>query len=132
MVNPMVVEGQVAGGVVQGIGGVLFEQAVYDADGNPQAATMLDYLIPTSAEIPVLEHGHVITPSDTPGGHKGVGEGGAIGAPPCVINAVNDALRPLGVSFTRQPLTPDAIVSAVIEKRTRGYERPVVADADSR
>ena len=118
MVNPMVVEGQVAGGVAQGIGGALFEHAVYDADGNPQAATLLDYLIPTSGEIPLLEHGHVITPSDTPGGHKGVGEGGAIGAPACVINAVNDALRPLRVSFTRQPLTPDAIVRAVIEGRT--------------
>ena len=115
MVNPMIVEGQIAGGVVQGIGGALYECAPYDADGNPRATTLLDYLVPTAAEVPILEHGHVVTPSDTPGGHKGVGEGGAIGAPACVVNAVNDALAPLGVRIARQPLTPDAITSAIAE-----------------
>ena len=113
MVNPMIVEGQIAGGVVQGIGGALYECAPYDTDGNPRATTLLDYLVPTAAEVPILEHGHVVTPSDTPGGHKGVGEGGAIGAPACVVNAVNDALAPLGVRIARQPLTPDAITSAI-------------------
>ena len=115
MVNPMIVEGQIAGGVVQGIGGALYEWAPYDTDGNPRATTLLDYVMPTAAEVPILEHGHVVTPSDTPGGHKGVGEGGAIGAPACVVNAINDALAPLGIRFARQPLTPDAIISAIAE-----------------
>ena len=115
MVNPMIVEGQIAGGVVQGIGGALYEWAPYDGDGNPRATTLLDYIMPTAAEVPILEHGHVVTPSDTPGGHKGVGEGGAIGAPACVVNAVNDALAPLGIRLSRQPLTPDAIISAIAE-----------------
>ena len=115
MVNPMIVEGQIAGGVVQGIGGALYEWAPYDTEGNPLATTLLDYVMPTAAEVPILEYGHVVTPSDTPGGHKGVGEGGAIGAPACVMNAVNDALAPLGIRLSRQPLTPDAIISAIAE-----------------
>ncbi len=119
MVNPMIVEGQIAGGVVQGVGGALYEWAPYDADGNPRATTLLDYVMPTAAEVPILEHGHVVTPSDTPGGHKGVGEGGAIGAPACVVNAVNDALGPLGIRLSRQPLTPDAIISAIAEAESR-------------
>ena len=75
--------------------------------------------MPTAAEVPILEHGHVVTPSDTPGGHKGVGEGGAIGAPACAVNAVNDALALLGIRLARQPLTPDAIVSAIAEAESR-------------
>ena len=124
MVNPMVVEGQIAGGVVQGIGGALYEWAPYDEDGNPRATTLLDYVIPTASEVPILEHGHIVTPSDTPGGHKGVGEGGAIGAPACVVNAVNDALAPLGIRLARQPLTPSAILSAIADA-----ERDQAADA---
>lgn len=129
MVNPMVVEGQIAGGVVQGIGGALYEWAPYDEDGNPLATTLLDYVMPAAAEVPILEHGHVVTPSDTPGGHKGVGEGGAIGAPACVVNAVNDALAPLGVRLTRQPLTPDAILSAVAAtgERSQGAETAIAS-----
>ena len=82
MINPSVVEGQIAGGVAQGIGGVLFEHLAYDADGNPLATTLMDYLVPSAAELPSIEYGHIETPSPGPGGHKGVGEGGAIGAPP--------------------------------------------------
>lgn len=115
MINPMVVEGQIAGGVVQGLGGVLYEDAAYDEDGNPLATTFLDYLIPTTTEVPDLEYGHVVTPSDSPGGHKGMGEGGAIGAPPCVFNAVADALSGLGVITARQPLTPDAIIALLAD-----------------
>jgi carbon-monoxide dehydrogenase large subunit len=113
MINPMVVEGQIAGGVVQGIGGALLEHFVYDGDGNPLTTTFLDYLLPTTTEVPRLEYGHIETASDRPGGHKGLGEGGAIGAPAAVFNAVADALAPLGVRLTRQPLTPDAIVDAL-------------------
>jgi len=115
MINPAVVEGQIAGGSVQGIGGALYEHLAYDADANPIASTFMDYLLPTMAEIPVIEYGHVETPSQGPGGYKGVGEGGAIGAPPAVANAVADALTPLGVTVTRLPLTP-AAVRALIEE----------------
>ena len=94
MINPMIVEGQVAGGVVQGIGGVLYEHFVYDDDGNPLTTTFMDYLVPTAAEVPDIEYGHVETPSTTPGGHKGMGEGGAIGAPPCVVQRGRRRPRP--------------------------------------
>jgi carbon-monoxide dehydrogenase large subunit len=112
MINPSVVEGQIAGGVVQGIGGALYEHMKYDDEGNPLATTFVDYLLPTAAEVPLIEYGHVETPSPTnPGGHKGMGEGGAIASPPAVINAVADALAPLGVTVRRQPLSPGEIVA---------------------
>ena len=115
MINPTVVEGQIAGGSVQGIGGVLYEHLAYDVDGNPLASTFMDYLVPTIAEVPVIEYGHVETPGPGPGGYKGVGEGGAIGAPPAVINAVADALAPLGITITRLPLAPSAIRALIAE-----------------
>jgi carbon-monoxide dehydrogenase large subunit len=115
MINPNVVEGQIAGGVVQGIGGVLFEHLAYDELGNPITTTFMDYLVPTAAEIPLIEYGHIETPSPGPGGYKGVGEGGAIGAPPAVVNAVADALSPLGVTVTRLPLGPSEILALVAE-----------------
>ncbi len=117
MINPNVVEGQIAGGTVQGIGGVLYEHLAYDDDGNPQATTFMDYLLPTAAEVPVIEYGHIETPSAGPGGYKGVGEGGAIGAPPAVVNAVADALSPFGVTVTRLPLGPSQIL-ALLEGRS--------------
>jgi len=113
MINPNIVEGQIDGGVVQGIGGVLYEHFVYDGDGNPLTTTFLDYLLPTAAEVPEIEHGHIETPAMTPGGYKGVGEGGAIGAPAAVVNAVADALRALGVESLSQPLGPARIVAAI-------------------
>jgi carbon-monoxide dehydrogenase large subunit len=109
MINPNVVEGQIAGGTVQGIGGALLEHLAYDDEGNPVATTFMDYLLPTAAEIPVIEHGHIETPSRGPGGYKGVGEGGAIGAPPAVVNAVADALSPFGIELTDLPLTPNRL-----------------------
>ncbi len=113
MINPNVVEGQIAGGTVQGIGGVLFEHLVYDDDGNPITTTFMDYLLPTAAEVPPIEFGHIETPSPGPGGYKGVGEGGAIGAPPAVVNAVADALSPLGVRITKLPLSPANLLSLI-------------------
>ena len=113
MINPDIVEGQIAGGTVQGIGGALYEHLAYDEDGNPIATTFMDYLLPTAMEVPVIEYGHIETPSPGPGGHKGVGEGGAIGAPPSVVNAVADALSPFGVTVTRLPLNPAQIVALV-------------------
>ena len=115
MINPDVVEGQIAGGVVQGIGGVLLEHLAYDDAGNPLATTFLDYLLPSAVEVPPIEFGHVETPGPGPGGFKGVGEGGAIGAPPAVVNAVADALSPFGVTVTRLPLTPERIVTLLKE-----------------
>ena len=73
----------------------------------------MDYLLPTAAEVPMIEYGHVVTPGPGPGGYKGVGEGGAIGAPPAVINAVADALAPLGVTITDQPLSPARLVALI-------------------
>jgi carbon-monoxide dehydrogenase large subunit len=113
MINPTIVEGQIAGGTVQGIGGALLEHLAYDDEGNPVTTTFLDYLLPTAADVPVIEYGHVVTPGPGPGGYKGVGEGGAIGAPPAVINAVADALAPFGVKVTRLPLTPEAVLALV-------------------
>ena len=113
MINPSVVEGQIAGGTVQGIGGVLLEHQAYDDDGNPVATTFMDYLLPTAPEVPDIEYGHIETPSPGPGGYKGAGEGGAIGAPPAVINAVADALSPFGVEINRLPITPESVVEMV-------------------
>jgi carbon-monoxide dehydrogenase large subunit len=113
MINPDVVEGQIAGGIVQGVGGVLLEHLAYDDDGNPLSTTFMDYLVPSAAEVPPIEYGHIETPSPGPGGYKGVGEGGAIGAPPAVVNAVADALAPFGVDVTHLPLSPARIVSLI-------------------
>ena len=119
MINPAVVEGQIDGGTVQGIGGALYEHLVYDEDGNPVTTTFMDYLLPTAAEVPVIEHVHLETPGPGPGGYKGVGEGGAIGAPPAVVNAVADALSPFGVTISDQPLSPSKIVAVLEEARSR-------------
>jgi carbon-monoxide dehydrogenase large subunit len=114
MINPQVVEGQIYGGVVQGIGGVLFEDFRYDDDGNPLTTTFLDYLLPTAGEVPAIEVGHLETASTTnPGGFKGMGEGGAIGAHAAVANAVGDALAHLGVTVTTTPLGPQEIFELV-------------------
>ena len=117
MINPNVVEGQIAGGTVQGIGGALLEDMVYDDDGNPLSSTFVDYLLPTATEIPPIEFGHIEIPGPGVGGYKGVGEGGAIGATPAVINAINDALAPLGVTLTRLPASPSAIVELLDQAR---------------
>ena len=91
----------------------------YDEAGNPLATTFLDYLLPTAAEVPPIEFGHIETPSPTPGGFKGMGEGGAIGAPPAVVNAVAGRAGPLGARLTRQPLTPSALLSAMSRRPNR-------------
>lgn len=114
MINPTVVEGQIVGGVVQGIGGVLYEHMAYDEDGNPLASTFLDYLLPGAAEMPNIEIGHIETLADTEGGFKGMAEGGTIGAPAAVANAVADALAPLGVELTDFPLGPSQIIEAIM------------------
>ncbi len=111
MINPAIVEGQIAGGVVQGIGGVLSEEISYDAMGNPTAVTFKDYVIPSAHDVPQIEYVHLITPSDSEGGFKGVGEGGAIVAPPAMVNAVADALAPFGGRCYDLPLTPSRLLA---------------------
>jgi carbon-monoxide dehydrogenase large subunit len=119
MINPNIVEGQIAGGTAQGIAGALYEHLAYDEDGNPMSTTYLDYLVPTAGDIPSIEYGHVVGPGAGPGGFKGVGEGGAIGAPAAVVNAVADALAPFGVRITELPVTPEKILSLLDEQGTQ-------------
>jgi carbon-monoxide dehydrogenase large subunit len=110
LINPMVVDGQIQGGVAHGVSNALFEEVPYDAAGQPLAATFMDYLIPTAAEVPPLEIAHMETPSPlNPTGVKGAGEGGAIVAPAAIAAAIEDALRPLGVRITSLPLPPERL-----------------------
>jgi aerobic carbon-monoxide dehydrogenase large subunit len=107
VVNPMVVDGQVHGGAAQGIGNALLEEVVYDTDANPLTTTLMDYLLPTSGEVPDIEVVHIETPSPhNPGGMKGMGEGGTIGAAAAVGNAVANALPEIAHLLTETPLTP--------------------------
>jgi aerobic carbon-monoxide dehydrogenase large subunit len=113
MINPKIVEGQIFGGVVQGLGGVLYEHMLYDDDGNPLASTFVDYLLPTACEVPTIEVGHIESLAANPLGVKGMGEGGAMASPAAVINAVADALAPLGVTISGSPLGPKQILEMV-------------------
>jgi carbon-monoxide dehydrogenase large subunit len=114
MINPLIVEGQVHGGTVQGIGGALLEHLVYDAEGQPLSQTLMDYLMPTALDVPTIEVHHLETPSPfTIGGFKGMGEGGAIAPLPALANAVSDALAPFGVSVDSLPLSPDRILTLI-------------------
>jgi carbon-monoxide dehydrogenase large subunit len=110
LINPAVVDGQIAGGVAQGIGAVLYEHSVYDERGNCQSGTFLDYLLPTAAEIPDIEIHHLETPSEIEANYRGVGEGGMIAAPAALTNAIEDALSHLGVRITEQHLPPTRIL----------------------
>jgi carbon-monoxide dehydrogenase large subunit len=115
VINPQLVDEQIRGGIVQGIGGALFEHCLYDEDGQFLNATMMDYLVPMAGEMPDIEIGHVVTPTaDSELGAKGAGEAGTAGAPACVMNAINDALRPLGAApLTRMPITPELVLRAL-------------------
>jgi carbon-monoxide dehydrogenase large subunit len=110
LVNPMIVDGQVHGGVAQGIANALYEEIKYDEHGNLLTTSLADYLPPTSAEVPEIEIHHLVTLSEaTITRAKGVGEGGTIGAPAAVVNAVVDALAPFGIQFFELPVTPQRI-----------------------
>jgi carbon-monoxide dehydrogenase large subunit len=114
VINPQLVDEQMRGGVVQGIGGALFEHCIYDDQGQLLNATMADYLVPMAAEMPDIEIAHVETPTTTSVlGAKGAGEAGTGGAPAAVMNAVNDALRPLNAEVTAQPITPQRVLEAL-------------------
>jgi CO/xanthine dehydrogenase Mo-binding subunit len=106
MINPMVVEGQVHGGIAHGIGNALLEEVAYDSAGQLMTGTLMDYPVPVASALPSVTIGHLEMPSPhTPGGVKGMGEGGTVGAPAAIANAP----RPLGVSVTRLPLMPEAL-----------------------
>jgi carbon-monoxide dehydrogenase large subunit len=110
IINPMIVEGQAIGGVAQGLGAALLEEMAYGEGGQPLTGSLMDYLIPTAAELPRITvlHGEEPSPS-TLGGFKGVGEGGTIGAPAAIANAVADALAPLGIEIAELPITPERL-----------------------
>jgi carbon-monoxide dehydrogenase large subunit len=115
IINPQLVDEQIRGGVVQGIGAALYEHCIYDGNGQLLNGNMADYLVPMAAEMPDIEVGHVVSPTaDSELGAKGAGEAGTAGAPACVMNAVNDALRPLGAKIvTEMPITPDVVLRAL-------------------
>ncbi len=113
-INPMIVEGQVHGGLAQGIGQALYEGAEYDSDGNLLTASLADYLIPSAADLPSFETGTTVTPSTTHSlGTKGVGEAGAIASTPAIINGIVDALRPMGVTDVLMPASPQNVWRAI-------------------
>jgi aerobic carbon-monoxide dehydrogenase large subunit len=118
LVNPMIVDGQIFGGLAQGIGTALYEEMPFDSAGQPLATTLADYLLPGPTEVPAPRLDHMETPSPyTMFGVKGVGEGGAIAPPAAIANAVNDALRPLGVEVLCSPITPRRVVESVLAAR---------------
>ena len=110
IINPLIVEGQTVGGVAQGVGAALLEELVYDPDGQLLTGSLMDYMVPTAMEIPPVAVQHLDRPSPTTlGGFKGAGEGGTIGAPAAIANAVADALAPLGVEISELPVTPERL-----------------------
>jgi carbon-monoxide dehydrogenase large subunit len=127
VINPMIVDGQVQGGVAHGIGNALFEWMKYDEAGQPLTATFQDYLLPTALDVPRCTIEHVETPNPlNPLGVKGAGEGGTIPAPAAIVSAIEDALSPFGVQFSDVPLTPARIVQAVQESEAGAAIRGVV------
>ena len=116
LVNPMIVDGQVHGGVAQGIGTALYEEMPYDESAQPLASTLADYHLPGATEIPSVRIDHMETPSPyTRFGQKGIGEGGAIGPPAAIANAINDALGTLGVEVDSTPITMGKVLAKIIE-----------------
>jgi len=122
MINPMIVDGQVQGGIAQGIGTALYEEIPYDEHGQPLATTFADYMVPCAPEIPDVRLAHLVSPATTTEyGVKGLGEGGAIAPPAAIANAVADAFRSIGASFNETPLTPRRVSEAIDRaRRTKG------------
>ncbi|MGI8649015.1 MAG: xanthine dehydrogenase family protein molybdopterin-binding subunit, partial [Rubrobacter sp.] len=119
IVNPQIVNGQLHGGIAQGIGQALYEEAVYDENGNPITSTLLDYMFPGAPELPNFTLEQTVTPSPTnPMGVKGIGESGAIGSSPAVMNAVIDALSHLGVTHLDMPASPMKVWEAIKDAKT--------------
>jgi 2-furoyl-CoA dehydrogenase large subunit len=120
MLNPRIVQGQHLGSLAHGIGGTIYEDLSYDENGQLVNASFKDYFVPTVMEIPDWTLDHLITPTPfTPGGYKGSGETGTIAVPPCLANAVDDALKPLGANLRTLPLSPDLLWRTIQEAKTR-------------
>jgi carbon-monoxide dehydrogenase large subunit len=120
IINPQIVDGQVHGGVAQGIGAALYEEIVYDAQGQLHTASLVDYLVPSACEIPGIDVVHLETLSPTTlGGFRGMGEGGTIGAPAAVANAIADALAPLGIEINELPVTPERLFRLINARQKR-------------
>src|ERR1051326_223032 len=120
VINPMLADEQLRGGIVQGIGAALYEECLYSPDGQLLNGNMADYLVPMAVEMPDVVCAHVETPTrQSQLGAKGVGEAGTAGAPAAVMNAINDALDPLGARVTRMPFTPEGIPKGVAQGRSR-------------
>ena len=113
-INPMIIEGQVHGGLTDGVGLALMEMIAFDEHGNCLGGSLMDYLIPTALEVPEWETGHTVTPSPHhPFGAKGIGESATVGSPPAIVNAVCDALQPFGVAHIDMPCTPGRVWDAM-------------------
>jgi carbon-monoxide dehydrogenase large subunit len=124
VINPTVANGQITGGVAAGLGNALMEECVYDANGQLLSGSLMDYLLPTTCEVPPMALGHFESPSPrNPIGVKGLGEGGAIGPPAAIANAVCDALRPLGVQVGDLPLTPERVLGLIEDARAAAPSR---------
>ena len=119
IINPMIVDGQVHGGVAQGIGAALYEEVIYDEDGQLVSASLADYVIPSAVEIPHMDVVHIESCSAVAGGFRGMGEGGTIGAPAAIANAVSDALSPLDINVSILPVTPERIFGLLEQARTK-------------
>jgi carbon-monoxide dehydrogenase large subunit len=127
-INPLLIDGQVHGGIVHAIGQALYERVAYDEDGQLVTGTFVDYALPTAAELPSFELDRTVTPSPVNSlGAKGVGEAGTIAASPAVTNAVVDALRPLGITYMNMPLSPMRVWEAIQEARTNRTNGGVAA-----
>jgi carbon-monoxide dehydrogenase large subunit len=123
-INPLIVEGQLHGGIIQGLAQALFEGVVYDPDGNLITSTLADYMVPAASDVPAMVIDQTVTPSPTnPLGVKGIGEAGTIGSTPAVINAIVDALRPLGITDVAMPASPMRVWEAIAAARS-GSGRP--------
>jgi carbon-monoxide dehydrogenase large subunit len=120
MINPMIVDGQVHGAVAQGIGAALYEEVIYDDDGQLLTASLADYVIPTASEVPSIETVHLEAESpSTVGGFRGMGEGGTIGAPAAIANALADALAPLGAEIFELPMTLERLFRLIEKVKAR-------------
>jgi aerobic carbon-monoxide dehydrogenase large subunit len=119
IINPMIVDGQVHGGVAQGIGAALYEEMVYDEDGQLLSASLVDYVIPTAVEIPDIDVVHIESYSAVAGGFRGMGEGGTIGAPAAIANAISDALSALDIHVSILPMTPERLFRLLEKARMK-------------
>jgi 2-furoyl-CoA dehydrogenase large subunit len=124
IINPMIAEGQIYGGALHGLGGALFEELLYDEDGQFLTGSFMDYLVPTATEAPVLDIGHIVSPSPlTPLGSKGLGESSSMTVPAVIANAVSDALTPIGVRITELPMSPARLWELIERARNSGGSR---------